>query len=60
MQTISYRGYEARVELDARDGILVGRVLDVEDIISFHGATEDELREAFVAAVADWLADGQK
>ena len=29
MQTISYRGYQARVEFDVRDGILVGRVLDV-------------------------------
>ncbi len=57
MQTISYRGYSARVQYDARDGLLVGRVLEVADIISFHGATEDELYAAFVVAVEDWLAD---
>ena len=57
MNTMSHKGYTARVEYDERDNILVGRILGVRTIISFHGETVKKLRAEFELAVKDYLAD---
>ncbi len=57
MNTMSHKGYTARVEYDERDNILVGRLLGIRSIISFHAHTVAELRDEFVKAVEDYLAD---
>ena len=57
MNTMTTKGYTARVDFDERDNIFVGRVLGVRDIISFHGETVDQLRGEFESAVQDYLAD---
>jgi predicted HicB family RNase H-like nuclease len=57
MNTMSHRGYTARIEFDERDNIFVGRVLGLRSIISFHGETVGELRSEFERAVEDYLAD---
>jgi predicted HicB family RNase H-like nuclease len=57
MNSMTYKGYTARVEFDERDDIFVGRVLGVRDIISFHADSVAELRAEFAAAVEDYLAD---
>lgn len=57
MNTMTYKGYTARVEFDERDGIFVGRVLGLRTIISFHGETVKELRSAFAGAVDEFVAD---
>lgn len=57
MNTMSYRGYTARIEYDERDNILIGRVLGIRSIISFHGETVTKLRKLFEAAIKDYLAD---
>jgi len=57
MNTLTYKGYTARVEFDARDDIFVGRVLGLRTIISFHGQTVAQLRKEFHMAVDDFLAE---
>ena len=57
MNTMTYKGYTARVEFDERDDIFVGRILGVRDIISFHADSVPQLRAEFAAAVEDYLAD---
>jgi predicted HicB family RNase H-like nuclease len=57
MNTMTHKGYTARVEYDERDNIFVGRVLGIRAIISFHGKTVDQLRKEFRAAVDDYVAD---
>ena len=57
MNTMSHKGYTARVEYDERDNILVGRLLGIRSIISFHADTVSELRTQFVLAVEDYLAE---
>ncbi|WP_184071810.1 type II toxin-antitoxin system HicB family antitoxin [Paraburkholderia sp. CI2] len=54
---MTYKGYFARVEFDGRDSIFVGHVLGVDDRISFHGETVDELTRDFHAAVDHYLDD---
>lgn len=55
MNTMTYKGYTARVELDERDAIFVGRLLGITDVIGFHGDTVADLRAAFEEAVEDYL-----
>jgi predicted HicB family RNase H-like nuclease len=57
MNTMSHKGYMARVEYDERDNILVGRLLGIRSIISFHAETVSELRLEFERAVEDYLAE---
>jgi len=57
MNTMSHRGYTARVELDDRDNIFVGRILGIRGIISFHGETVARLRAEFSQAVDEYLAE---
>lgn len=53
--TMAYRGYTASLEFDPDDNILVGRVLDIDDIISFHGESVAEFTHAFHEAVNDYI-----
>jgi predicted HicB family RNase H-like nuclease len=53
--TMTYRGYRASMTLDADDHILVGRVLDIDDIVSFHGESVAEFEQAFQAAIDSYL-----
>lgn len=57
MNTMSHKGYTARIEFDERDDIFVGRILGLRAIISFHGETVEELRKAFEHAIDDYLAE---
>ncbi len=56
-KTMTYCGYTTSLEFDPDDNILVGRVLDIDDIISFHG----ESVAAFAAAFhEDYVAACEK
>ena len=55
MNTMSYKNYTASIEFDGRDNIFVGRVLGLDSIVSFHGESVAELRQAFEAAIDDFL-----
>ena len=57
MNTMTHKGYTARIEYDERDNLFVGRILGLRAMISFHGETVDELRKEFEAAVEDYLTD---
>lgn len=56
MNTMSYRGYSAEMTFDTEDKIIVGRVLDVHDIIAFHGESVAQFEIAFHTAVDDYIA----
>jgi predicted HicB family RNase H-like nuclease len=60
MNTLTYKGYTARIEFDERDNLLVGRVLGVPERISFHGENAVELRADFEVAIDFYLADCAK
>ncbi len=56
INSMSYKGYTSSMVFDAEDKIIVGRVLDVDDIISFHGDSVAEFESNFHAAIEDYLA----
>lgn len=55
MNSMSYRGYTARMEFDPDDKIIVGRVLDIDDIITFHGASVAEFEAALRTTVDGYI-----
>ena len=57
MNTMTYKGYTARIEFDDRDNSFVGRVLGLRAVISFHGETVAELRSEFEVAVDEFVRD---
>ena len=56
MNTMTHKGYAARVEFDADDRIFVGHIAGIRDIVGFHGESVDELEAAFHEAVDDYMA----
>jgi predicted HicB family RNase H-like nuclease len=55
--TMTYKGYTARIEFDQRDNIFIGKIIGIADNITFHGETVKELREDFQAAMDHYIAD---
>ena len=54
--TMTYKGYTASMIFDAEDKIIVGRVLDIDDIISFHGESVSEFEVNFHAVIDDYVS----
>jgi predicted HicB family RNase H-like nuclease len=55
MNTMSFRNYLASVEYDPDDKIFVGHIVGIQDIVSFHGSSVEELEAAFHDAVDHYL-----
>ena len=55
MNMMKYKSYIARIEYDEDDRIFVGRLAGIDDIVSFHGTTVDELETAFHESVDHYL-----
>jgi predicted HicB family RNase H-like nuclease len=52
---MNYKGYQARVDFDADDGIFVGRIAGIDDNVGFHADSVKDLVDAFHEAVDDYL-----
>ena len=55
MNTMTYKGYGARIEFDAEDMLLFGVLAGVNDRVSFHADNAAELVIAFQDAVDDYI-----
>ena len=54
MNTMTYKGFTARVDFDDAQGIFSGRLLGISDVVGFHADNVPELRAAFEDAVDDY------
>ncbi len=52
---MEYKGYIGKVEIDDEVGILYGEVINVRDVITFEGASVEEIQQAFHDSVDDYL-----
>ena len=52
---MEYKGYIGKVEIDEEAGILHGEVINIRDVITFEGASVDEVQKAFRESVDDYL-----
>lgn len=50
-----YRGFSAEVSYDPQDGIFVGSVVSVPDVLGFHADTLEELQGRFRACIDDYI-----
>jgi predicted HicB family RNase H-like nuclease len=55
MKPMAYKGYNAAIEYSDDDGFFVGQVAGIQDFITFHGHSVEEMRLAFHEAVDDYI-----
>lgn len=53
---MTYKGYSARPEYSAEDGVVFGRLLGINDLVNFESENVEGLEEEFHKAVDDYLA----
>ena len=52
---IQYKDYYASVHFSAEDEIFYGKILGINDLVSFEGSSVKELKKSFHEAVDDYL-----
>lgn len=52
---LQYNEYFASVHFSAEDEIFFGKIIGINDLVSFEGSTVKELKKAFQEAVDDYL-----
>lgn len=55
MKPLSYKGYLGSVDYSLEDGCLHGKILHVNDLVTFEAETVPQLQQAFEEAVDDYL-----
>ena len=60
MNTMTFKGYAARIEYSDEDRCLIGHIAGINDVVGFHGESVAELRAAFEEAVEDYLTTCEK
>jgi predicted HicB family RNase H-like nuclease len=59
MNVLTYKRYSARVEFNAENGLFVGQIAGINDIVDFHGISVDEFKAALGAQLSGKsLAEG--
>lgn len=55
MNKLHHKGYYGSVEYSAEDDVLYGRVLNINDIVTYEGRTVEEIKVHFADAVEGYL-----
>jgi predicted HicB family RNase H-like nuclease len=53
--TLKYKGYIATVHFSTEDEVFHGKVIGINDLVTFEGSSVTELKDAFKEAVEDYL-----
>ena len=56
INSMAYKGYTASIVFDTEGKIIVGRIVDIDEVISFHGESVAEFEPNFHVAIEDCLA----
>ena len=56
METYTYKGYQGSVETSVEDGVLHGKILFINDLVTYEAQTLKALKKQFELAVNDYLA----
>ncbi len=52
---LEYKGYHTRIEFDAEDMILYGKIEGINDLVTFESDSLETIAESFHKAVEDYL-----
>jgi len=55
INSLTYNGYVASISYSAVDEVFVGKILGINDLITFEGTSVKELKESFQEAVEDYF-----
>jgi predicted HicB family RNase H-like nuclease len=55
MKTLRYKSFIGSAEIDVAEGVCFGRILFINDFISYQSDTPRDLQSEFEAAVEDYL-----
>lgn len=56
MNNLNHKGYFGTIEVSIEDSCLHGQILFIEDIITYEGATVEDIQNSFMGAVDRYLA----
>jgi predicted HicB family RNase H-like nuclease len=59
-EILEYKDYIAQLHFDWKDNILVGRVINTREIISFHADSVSEIKQEFYDTIEDYIKICQK
>ncbi len=48
---LEYKGFKAHLDFSADDGVFFGRLVGIEDVVTFEGTTVTKLKKSFKEAV---------
>lgn len=57
---LEYKGYYASLRFSSEDEVFYGKLLGIDDLVNFEGASVRELKKAFHEAVDDYLETCKK
>ena len=60
MTTLEHNGYQGSIEVDVGTDLLFGKILFVNDLVTYEAKTVSALRKEFQAAVDDYLVTCQQ
>ena len=60
MNTITHKGYNARIEFNSEDDCFVGHIAGIKDVIGFHSDSVQGLKIAFKEAVDDYILANER
>lgn len=52
---LEYKEYFAIINYDNKDSIFIGKVVNTDDLLVFHGKTIDEIKEMFYQTIDNYL-----
>lgn len=52
---LKYKNYLGSVEFSATDGVLHGKIIGINDLVTYEGDSVSDLQEAFIDSVDDYL-----
>ena len=52
---LEYKSYIGTIEFSADDNCFFGKIIGINDLVSFEGSSVEEIRTAFTEAVDDYL-----
>ena len=55
MEMLAHKGYNGSIETSVEDNVLHGKVLCINDLVTYEATTLIELKKEFIAAVDDYL-----
>lgn len=58
--TLSYKGFTAKIEFSADDNVFFGRLLGTRDIVTFHAETVEELKDSMRETIDFYIETCEK